>query len=47
MDISGYSHLAERVSPVELNALVERYFGSFLDHETSRATASSGSGTSA
>ena len=34
VDISGYSRLAERVSPVDLNALVERYFGSFLDRIT-------------
>ena len=26
VDISGYSRLAERVAPTELNALVERYF---------------------
>src|SRR4029077_13810676 len=32
--ISGYSRLAERVAPAELNALVERYFGSFLDRIT-------------
>jgi DNA-binding response OmpR family regulator len=34
VDISGYSRLAERVAPTELNALVERYFGSFLDRIT-------------
>jgi DNA-binding response OmpR family regulator len=34
VDISGYSLLAERVAPAELNALVERYFGSFLDRIT-------------
>jgi DNA-binding response OmpR family regulator len=34
VDISGYSRLAERVAPAELNALVERYFGSFLDRIT-------------
>lgn len=34
VDISGYSRLAERVAPVDLNALVERYFGSFLDRIT-------------
>jgi DNA-binding response OmpR family regulator len=34
VDISGYSRLAERVAPAELNALVERYFGRFLDRIT-------------
>jgi DNA-binding response OmpR family regulator len=34
VDISGYSRLVERVAPAELNALVERYFGSFLDRIT-------------
>jgi adenylate cyclase len=34
VDISGYGRLAERVAPVDLNALVERYFGSFLDRIT-------------
>jgi len=34
VDISGYSRLAERVAPADLNALVERYFGSFLDRIT-------------
>jgi class 3 adenylate cyclase len=34
VDISGYSRLAERVAPTDLNALVERYFGSFLDRIT-------------
>ena len=34
VDISGYSRLAERVAPVDLNALVERYFGRFLDRIT-------------
>jgi len=34
VDISGYSRLAERVTPTDLNALVERYFGSFLDRIT-------------
>src|SRR5580704_6711882 len=34
VDISGYSRLAERVAPAELNALVERYWGSFLDRIT-------------
>ncbi len=34
VDISGYGHLAERVAPADLNALVERYFGSFLDRIT-------------
>jgi DNA-binding response OmpR family regulator len=34
VDISGYSRLAERVTPMDLNALVERYFGSFLDRIT-------------
>lgn len=34
VDISGYGRLAERVAPADLNALVERYFGSFLDRIT-------------
>jgi DNA-binding response OmpR family regulator len=34
VDISGYSLLTERVAPADLNALVERYFGSFLDRIT-------------
>jgi DNA-binding response OmpR family regulator len=34
VDISGYSRLAEQVAPADLNALVERYFGSFLDRIT-------------
>jgi len=34
VDISGYSRLTERVAPADLNALVERYFGSFLDRIT-------------
>jgi class 3 adenylate cyclase len=34
VDISGYSRLAESVDPAHLNALVERYFGSFLDRIT-------------
>ncbi|HLF49946.1 MAG TPA: response regulator [Methylomirabilota bacterium] len=31
VDISGYSRLTERLAPATLNALVERYFSSFLD----------------
>jgi DNA-binding response OmpR family regulator len=31
VDISGYAGLSERVAPETLNALVERYFSSFLD----------------
>jgi class 3 adenylate cyclase len=31
LDISGYTHLSERVAPKRLNALVERYFSTFLD----------------
>ena len=31
VDISGYSRLTERLSPSALNAVVERYFSSFLD----------------
>lgn len=31
VDISGYSRLSEQVAPAALNALVERYFSSFLD----------------
>jgi adenylate cyclase len=34
VDISGYSRLAEQLAPSDLNALVERYFGSFLDRIT-------------
>ena len=34
VDISGYGLLTERVAPADLNALVERYFGSFLDRIT-------------
>jgi DNA-binding response OmpR family regulator len=34
VDISGYGRLAESVAPADLNALVERYFGSFLDRIT-------------
>ena len=40
VDISGYSSLAERVAPADLNALVERYFGSFLDRITARGATS-------
>ncbi|HSF32953.1 MAG TPA: response regulator [Candidatus Tectomicrobia bacterium] len=32
LDISGYAHLSERLPPEALNALVERYFSTFLDH---------------
>src|SRR5262245_40416096 len=31
LDISGYSRLSERLPPESLNALVERYFSTFLD----------------
>jgi class 3 adenylate cyclase len=31
VDISGYSRLTERLNPPTLNAVVERYFSSFLD----------------
>jgi DNA-binding response OmpR family regulator len=31
LDISGYTRLSERVAPEILNALVERYFSTFLD----------------
>ena len=31
LDISGYSRLSETLSPEQVNALVERYFSSFLD----------------
>jgi class 3 adenylate cyclase len=31
VDIVGYTRLAERLEPEQLNRLVERYFGSFLD----------------
>lgn len=34
LDISGYSRLAERIPAATLNALVERYFASFLDRIT-------------
>ncbi|MCI0526918.1 MAG: response regulator, partial [Nitrospira sp.] len=32
LDISGYTRLSAQLSPETLNALVERYFSSFLDH---------------
>jgi DNA-binding response OmpR family regulator len=32
LDISGYTHLSERLAPEALNALIERYFSTFLDH---------------
>jgi DNA-binding response OmpR family regulator len=32
VDISGYTRLSEQLPPEVLNALVERYFSSFLDH---------------
>jgi len=32
VDISGYTRLADRLRPDVLNALVERYFSTFLDH---------------
>jgi len=31
LDISGYARLSETLSPAQVNALVERYFSSFLD----------------
>ena len=31
LDISGYTRLSERLAPGSLNALVERYFSTFLD----------------
>ena len=31
LDISGYTRLSERLPPESLNALVERYFSTFLD----------------
>ncbi|GIX48592.1 MAG: hypothetical protein KatS3mg131_2803 [Candidatus Tectimicrobiota bacterium] len=31
LDISGYSHLSQRLPPAVLNGLVERYFSAFLD----------------
>jgi len=31
LDISGYTRLSERLDPESLNALVERYFSTFLD----------------
>jgi DNA-binding response OmpR family regulator len=31
LDISGYTHLSERLPPETLNNLVERYFSTFLD----------------
>jgi class 3 adenylate cyclase len=31
LDISGYTHLSEHLAPERLNALVERYFSTFLD----------------
>ena len=31
LDISGYTRLSERLAPEHLNALVERYFSTFLD----------------
>ena len=34
VDISGYSRLSEEMAPAALNALVERYFSSFLDRVT-------------
>jgi DNA-binding response OmpR family regulator len=32
LDISGYSRLSEQLAPDVLNALIERYFSTFLDH---------------
>ena len=31
LDISGYTRLSEQIAPERLNALVERYFSTFLD----------------
>src|ERR671924_604900 len=31
LDISGYTRLSERLAPESLNALIERYFSTFLD----------------
>jgi class 3 adenylate cyclase len=31
VDIAGYTRLSERVDPVRMNAIIERYFGSFLE----------------
>ncbi len=31
VDIAGYTRLSERLDPVRVNELIERYFGSFLD----------------
>ena len=31
LDISGYTHLSEHLAPERLNALIERYFSTFLD----------------
>src|SRR5262245_25561176 len=31
LDISGYTHMSERLAPETLNSLVERYFSTFLD----------------
>jgi adenylate cyclase len=32
LDISGYTHMSERLAPETLNTLIERYFSTFLDH---------------
>jgi DNA-binding response OmpR family regulator len=31
LDVSGYTHLSQRLTPESLNTLVERYFSGFLD----------------
>src|SRR5439155_478509 len=31
LDIAGYTRLSERLDPAEMNALIERYLGTFLD----------------
>jgi class 3 adenylate cyclase len=31
LDVSGYTHLSQRLTPETLNILVERYFSTFLD----------------
>jgi DNA-binding response OmpR family regulator len=32
LDVSGYTHLSERLAPEALNTMIERYFSTFLDH---------------
>jgi class 3 adenylate cyclase len=36
VDVVGYTRLAERLDPVMLNRLIERYFGAFLDEILAR-----------